>query len=68
MSEKTKKIGVRNFKGSSVPVGSKIGKVLINSKDSKAVASAIRATVKGTVNSITLSKDTIKNIKLAKAQ
>jgi hypothetical protein len=64
----SKNIRVRNFKGSSVPVGSKMGRILINSKDSKAVVSAIRASVKGNVNSITLSKGTLSSLELAKAK
>lgn len=64
--KKTRNINVRNFKGSSVPVGSAIGKVLINSKDSGKVVTAIRATVKGTNQSFKLSPATVKAIQTAK--
>lgn len=63
---KTRNINVRNFKGSSVPVGSAIGKVLINSKDSGSVVEAIRSTVKGTNKSVKLSPATAKAIQAAK--
>lgn len=66
MAKNTKNIHVRNFKGSSVPVGSVIGKVLINSTDSRNVVSAIRATVKGNSQTIKLSDSTVKAIRFAK--
>jgi len=66
MAKTTRNIHVRNFKGSSVPVGSVIGKVLINSKDSERVVTAIRATVKGENQRIKLSPATAQAIKVAK--
>jgi hypothetical protein len=63
-----KNIHIRNFKGSSVPVGSVIGKVLINSKDSGRVVTAIRATVKGKNQTIKLSESTVKAIRMAKCK
>jgi hypothetical protein len=63
---KTRNIHVRDFKGSSVPVGSAIGKVLINSKDSGRVVTAVRAAVKGQSQSIKLSPSTVKAVRFAK--
>lgn len=68
MSDNSKNIFVRKFSGSSVPVGSPFGKILINSSDSKAVASAVRALVKGEKQTIRLSDDTIRSIEAAKAK
>lgn len=61
-----KNINTRHFKGSSVPVGSKIGKVLINSKDSAKVVTAVRAAVKGNSQTIKLSASTAKALRIAK--
>ncbi|MDI6049993.1 hypothetical protein QLS31_09130 [Flavobacterium sp. XS2P24] len=47
MAKTSKNIFVRKFSGSSVSVGSPFGKILINSVDSKAVATAVRASIKG---------------------
>lgn len=68
MAKTSKNIFVRKFSGSSVSVGSPFGKILINSVDSKAVATAVRASVKGEKQTIKLSEDTLKHIKLAKAE
>ena len=68
MAKTSKNIFVRKFSGSSVSVGSPFGKILINSVDSKAVASAVRATIKGEEQTIKLSESTLKNIELAKAE
>lgn len=38
-------INIRHFSGSSVPVGSRIGKLLINSVDSRSIVKAIRVAV-----------------------
>lgn len=66
MSKSIKNITIRNFKGSSVPVGSKMGKILINSKDSGKIAQAIRATVKGKPETVTISKSTVSSLKAAR--
>lgn len=66
MTKFSKNITTRSFKGSSVPVGSKMGKILISSKDSAKVANAIRATVKGDSRTVTLSKSTISSLKAAR--
>lgn len=66
MHKSDKNIATRNFKGSSVPVGSKMGKIIINSKDSGKVAKAIRATVKGNSAPVKLSKSTVLSIKAAR--
>ena len=68
MAKTSKNIFVRKFSGSSVSVGSPFGKILINSIDSKAVATAVRASVRGEKQTIKLSEDTLKHIKLAKAE
>lgn len=68
MAKTSKNIFVRKFTGSSVSVGSPFGKILINSVDSKAVASAVRASIKGEKQTVKLSKDTLEHIKLAKAK
>ncbi|MFY7936224.1 MAG: hypothetical protein ACOVOQ_02500 [Flavobacterium sp.] len=68
MAKDLKNIYKRKFSGSSVSVGSPFGKILINSKDSKAVASAVRAVVRGEVQVVKLSKETIENINLAKTE
>jgi hypothetical protein len=68
MAKDLKNIYKRKFSGSSVSVGSPFGKILINSKDSKAVASAVRAVVGGEVQVVKLSKETIENINLAKTE
>lgn len=65
---KERNIHVRAFKGSSVPVGSKIGKVLINSNDSAKIVSAIRATIKGESQKIQISKSTAQAIRMAKSK
>jgi len=66
MSKKVN-INVRHFSGSSVPVGSKIGKVLINSVDSRKISNAIRAAVKGETQTITLSKSTKEALQAAQS-
>lgn len=63
---KSNNIHKRTFKGSSVPVGTKIGKVLINSKDSDKVVTAIRASLKGKAQTVKLSAATIQAIRRAK--
>lgn len=60
-------INVRHFSGSSVPVGSKIGKVLINSKDSRKISMAIRASIKDGTQTVKLSDSTKQALKTAKA-
>lgn len=62
----TRNINVRNFKGSVIPVGSVMGKVLINSEDSDKVAKAVRATVKGRTPKIKISESTARAIRSAK--
>ncbi|MFV5686138.1 hypothetical protein ACM55I_11895 [Flavobacterium sp. GB2R13] len=68
MAKTSKNIFVRKFSGSSVSVGSPFGKILINSIDSKAVATAVRASIKGKKQTVKLSDDTLKHIELAKAE
>lgn len=68
MAKASKNIFVRKFSGSSVSVGSPFGKILINSVDSKAVASAVRASIKGEKQTVKLSESTLKHIELAKAE
>lgn len=68
MAKTSKNIFVRKFSGSSVSVGSPFGKILINSVDSKAVATAVRASIKGKKQTVQLSEDTLNHIKLAKAE
>lgn len=68
MSRDSKNIFVRKFSGSSVPVGSPFGKILINSNDSKKVADAVRSLAKGESRTIQLSKETLKSIELAKVK
>lgn len=68
MARTSKNIYIRTFSGSSVSVGSPFGKILINSKDSKAVANAVRAIVRGQIQVVKLSKETIESINLAKAE
>ncbi len=68
MAKNSKNIFVRHFSGSSVSVGSPFGKILINSVDSKEVASAVRASIKGEKKTVKLSKDTLEHIRLAKAE
>tara|TARA_R110002096_G_scaffold435921_1_gene664202 strand:- start:2150 stop:2407 length:258 start_codon:yes stop_codon:yes gene_type:complete len=61
-------INTRHFSGSSVPVGSKIGKVLINSVDSRKISRAIRVAVsKGEAQTVKLSNSTKQALKVAKA-
>ncbi len=61
-------INVRNFSGSSVPVGSKIGRVLINSVDSRNISKAIRVAVsKGSTQTIKISDSTKEALEKAKA-
>jgi len=67
MSRKEKDIHVRHFSGSSVPVGSVIGRVLINSKDSRKISTAIRAAIKGETQTVKLSESTKQALKAAKA-
>ena len=66
MSRKLKDIHVRHFSGSSVPVGSAIGRVLINSEDSRKISTAIRAAVKGEPQTVKLSDSTRKALQAAK--
>lgn len=68
MSKENNNIFVRKFSGSSVPVGSPFGKILINSNDSKKVADAVRSLVKGGTKTIELSPETLKTIELAKVK
>ena len=61
-------INIRHFSGSSVPVGSKIGKVLINSVDSRKISRAIRVAVsKGETQTVKLSDSTKQALKVAKS-
>ena len=62
---KIRNIHERKFSGSAVPVGSAIGRVLINSQDSRKVADAIRAAIRGENKTITLSPSTTQAIKVA---
>jgi hypothetical protein len=67
MASDSKNIGIRTFKGSSVPTGSKMGKVLINSSDSRKVVNAIRTSVKSSKSStVSLSRETVRAIKKAR--
>ena len=60
-------INIRHFSGSSVPVGSEIGKVLINSVDSRKISNAIRVAVsKGEKQTVELSKSTKQALRNAK--
>lgn len=60
-------INIRKFSGSSVPVGSKIGRVLINSKDSRSISNAIRVAVsKGKTQTVELSESTKQALQNAK--
>ena len=43
-----------------------MGKILINSKDSGKIAQAIRATVKGKPETVTISKSTVSSLKAAR--
>lgn len=65
MPKSNKDIRQRLFSGSFVPVGSRLGSILINSKDSKAIAHAVRAAVKGESESLKLSEATVKEIEAA---
>ena len=61
-------INVRHFSGSSVPVGSKIGKVLVNSVDSRKISNAIRVAVsEGKAQTVKLSASTKQALEAAKA-
>jgi len=61
-------INIRHFSGSSVPVGSKIGMVLINSVDSRKISRAIREAVsKGEKQTVELSKSTKEALQVAKS-
>ncbi len=67
MARNSKNISIRTFRGSSVPTGSKMGKVLINSSDSRKVVKAIRTSVKSSnPSSVSLSRETVKAIKKAR--
>lgn len=68
MSKENNNIFVRKFSGSSVPVGSPFGKILINSNDSKKVAEAVRSLAKGEKATIKLSPETLNTIELAKVK
>lgn len=60
-------INTRHFSGSSVPLGSKIGKILINSRDSRKISDAIRQAMKGEPQTVKLSDSTKKALKAAKS-
>ncbi|MBC6400950.1 MAG: hypothetical protein GDA51_05440 [Ekhidna sp.] len=61
-------INVRQFSGSSVPVGSKMGKVLINSVDSRRISDAIIKVISnGEPQTVELSESTKEDLKAAKA-
>jgi predicted methyltransferase MtxX (methanogen marker protein 4) len=68
MVKTSNNIFVRKFSGSSVSVGSPFGKILINSVDSKKIAAAVRASIKGEKQTVKLSESTLKNIELAKSK
>ncbi len=68
LKKASRNIFVRKFSGSSVSVGSTFGKILINSVDSKEVASAVRASIRGEKKTVKLSEDTLEHIRLAKAE
>jgi hypothetical protein len=60
-------IGRRNFSGSSVPLGTKMGKILINSVDSRIIRSVIRECIKsGKPEKVKLSESTKYDIHVAK--
>ena len=54
-------IGKRTFSGNATPVSSVLGRILINSKDSKNISHSLRAIVKGTEKevSVKISKETV---------
>jgi hypothetical protein len=59
-------INKRVFSGSCIPLGTPLGKVLINSKDQNEVAKAVRKAVRGKKSCIKLSEETIFAIKKLK--
>ncbi len=56
----------RIFSGSSIPVGSQRGKILINSTDSKLVMKAIREAATGKISHVKLSDETNKQLSILK--
>lgn len=66
MSKNVKNINTRHFSGSSVPVGSAIGRVLINSKDSGKISTAIRSAIKNGPQTVKLSPSTKSALQTAK--
>lgn len=47
MANSIKHQSTRDFKGSTVPVGSKVGKVLLNSIDASKIMDAVRSVASG---------------------
>mgnify|MGYP005832211923 CR=1 FL=1 len=67
MSRNLKDINTRNFTGSTIPVGSVIGRVLINSEDSGKISNAIRSVIKKGPQTVKLSQTTKKALQIAKS-
>lgn len=65
MPSTLKDITVRTFSGSSVPVGSELGRILLRSEDSKKVVRAIRDTARGGSGKVILSSKTMNSLKKA---
>ena len=65
---KSRKISIgKRFTGTSIPVGSKLGQILINSVDSKMIAGAVRATLTDGPQKVKLSAITQNSIKVAES-
>jgi len=56
---------LRKFTGESTPVTSKLGRLLINSNDSKKISHSLRRMIKSNENCarVTISKETVDQIK-----
>ena len=61
----SRNIHVRKFTGESTPVTSKLGRLLINSNDSKKISHSLRKMIKSNDNCahVTISEETVKQIK-----
>lgn len=63
--KKVNNIQVRHFSGSSIPVASAMGKILINSVDSRSISKAILHLKNGETKNIQISQSTKDALELA---
>jgi len=63
MANSLKHQSTREFKGSSIPVGSRVGKILLNSVDASKIMDAVRTVASGkSTGQVQISKSTAESL------